>query len=331
MDALKKILLSDNIILSDYTLEKYRKIVNMACKLGPYKFTFSDYFEGDRRFVFVDEITKQIRKSCLDSIITQSSKTENYTLILAEALTQGYTDINEFLRGDPNNIELSVFLFLLKDGVLPSVTGFTTLKKRISKRLEVIYEQRKNKDNDFRIFSAFGDIRRYESPAKTRKTDFQHLRRAMIYSKLANIDKSLTPQSYVSLVAIMIYNNNSGTYEYNKIVKACNDFYNEFNIRSGVAQIRLTEIVVFAIQNPGCKYRDIQNYVKNIFCIGTTHVCRPWDYERRQPETKRIRRILKQKYGKDTEKAIIYEMIYRIKLSLGILEEEILENTMRGE
>lgn len=334
MNALKKLLLSDNIILSDQTLKEYQKIIDKAITEDEYSFTFSDYYSGDRRLIFVDEITKQIRKSYLAPIILSRgfiNVTEDYTLIIAKALRYGYTDIREFLLGDVNNLELTVYLFLLNDMIFPSTLGFVTLKKRIVATVEAIMLQKKSKLADFKLNDVFADIRDNESPAKTRKTDSQMMVRALKYSTLfAESGETLTPVSYVPLAAITIYNNNSDDENHRKIVSACNSVFCAWNIRNKVMHTRLTEVVLFALQERTATYDDIRKHIENVFCV-SSFFRRCWYEERKKPHLKELRKLLKRKYGKDGEKVLIREAIHQVKLNLGIIEDDLINTNMRGE
>lgn len=320
--------------MSDQTLKEYQKIIDKAITEDEYSFTFSDYYSGDRRFIFVDEITKQIRKSYLAPIILSrgfSNVTEDYTLIIAKALKYGYTDIQEFLLGDANNLELTVYLFLLNDMIFPSTLGFVTLKKRIIATIEAIMLQKKSKLADFKLSNIFADIRDNESPAKTRKTDSQMMIRALKYSTLfAESEKTLTPVSYVPLVAITIYNNNSDDENHQKIVSACNSVFCAWNIRNKVMHARLTEVVLFALQERTATYNDIKKHIENVFCV-SSFFRRCWYEERKKPYLKELRKLLRRKYGKDGEKALIREAIYQVKLNLGIIEDDLINMNMRGE
>ena len=351
MNNVHSLLLSDNISLDPQSLSEIEALINIMRERDVYsslrwadlasdpRLAFLKDRNAGRRFNFIDYLTEKSRGSKYFSNLSGNdgqSHVLNYLLTLIAAEDAGFYDMGDFLNNKSSNASVSAFLFLLNDGVYPSVRGFTTLQRRIVVNYEAIREFKKTTfGSGFKIVEEFKEIRNI-SPAKNSKTDSQMMTRALIQSSLKKeFGDEFTPQSYVPFASLLLYKNLGAGPKEKKIMQHADKVLDSCGITKHLYRTRLVEAIIFYIMKRGdVKYKDIKNYLEKLFCIDNGGVHRIWRYEKCQDSTLEFRTELIKKYGKDNSiKFMIFELCERTMGSLGIKPKTKIsyENKMRGE
>ena len=350
MNSLHSLLISDNILLDPESLNSIEYLINKIRGRDIYSsLKWSDLADDEnlaslrdrntgRRYNFIEYFTEMVKGSINFPNLSGNqghNQVLDYFLILIAAEDAGFFDMADFLNNKSAEPSVAAFLFLLNDGVSPSVKGFITLQRRIAVCYEAIRELKKTTlGSDFKIKEEFVHIRK-ASPMKTYMTESQIMIRALRFSKLKKeLGDEFTPISYVSLASLILYKNMGAGPKEMKIAKKAEHILLHNGFSGYVYKLRFTEAMVFYVMKKGdIKFQDITAYLEKLFCVGGGGVYRAWEYEREKSATKNFRTELKKKYNKDTAKFAMLELGERTMLELGIKPKtkEAKENKMRGE